>query len=106
MTAFLPANIPGSIQTIEQLTVWCTEILQVNFPNSECIEFLDEDGDPLPRRIVESNTFFYTAPNPAEFRHSARISLKVRPEWKTTGRVYDHIEPIGSTPIPAGMKAA
>lgn len=106
MTAFLPANIPSTIQTIEQLVVWGMEILQTNFSEVNCVEFLDENGEPLPRRVIESNTFFYTALNPGEHRHSARISVKVRAEYKTTGRVWDHVATFGDTPIPVGMKAA
>lgn len=104
MTQFLPTQIPETITTVEQLVVWGMEILQYNYPNELAIEFLDEAGEPIDRRVVEAGIFFYTAPFPPEYRHSSRLTVPVNKDFKTTGHTWDHVEPIGNLPIPVGMK--
>lgn len=97
-------DIPSNIQTVEALTVWCMEVLQNAYPEAETIEFLDENGDPLPRRTVEANKFFYTAVTPGVWRHSSRVSIEIDKAHQVSGHVWDHAKPIGNAAIPAGMK--
>ena len=106
MTQFLSTQIPATITTIEQLTVWCMEILQHLYPNELAIEFLDEAGEPVDRRSVEAGIFFYTAPFPPEWRHSSRFTIAVSNQHQVSGHVWDHADILGNLPIPAGMKKA
>jgi len=104
MTAFAPTDIPANIQTIEKLAVWCAEILQYLYPNAMVTEFLDEDGEPVKQRMIQSNKFFYDGVDPAEWRHNSRLSLQITSQHQVTGRVYNHVLDVGQLPIPAEMK--
>lgn len=104
MTKFLPADIPASITTVEQLAVWCAEVLQNLYPNTLVIEFLDEAGEPIDRRAIEAGLFFYTAAFPPEWRHSSRLSVTVAKDFQATGRIWDHVGILGDSPIPTGMR--
>lgn len=104
MTRFLRTDIPETIVDVEQLIVWGMKILQYNYPETTYTEFVDDDGEPLPRRAVEANEFFYTAVKPGQWRHSARISLELAPEHNVSGKIWDHVQPLGQKAIPAGMK--
>lgn len=106
MTQFLSNQIPATITTVEQLAVWCMEILQYLYPNDLTIEFLDEAGEPIDRRSVEAGIFFYTAPFPPEWRHSSRFTIAVSDNYKKTGHIWDHVDILGNLPIPAEMKKA
>lgn len=105
MTAFTATQIPVTIRSVEQLVVWGMEILQHNYPSLEVVEFLDDNGDPVSRRAVESNKFFYTAPNPAQWRHSSRLSVPVSNQHQVSGHIWNHVKEFGDLPIPAGMAA-
>lgn len=105
MTQFLPSQIPAEITTVEQLAVWCMEILQYLYPNELVIEFLDEAGEPIDRRAVEAGLFFYTAPFPPVWRHTSRFTIPVS-NHQVSGHIWDHADILGNLPIPAGMKKA
>lgn len=106
MTSFSKAQIPDSITTTEALAVWVAEIHQYLYPNTFCVEYLDNDNLPIKRRVIESNQFYFTAPNPAEWRHASRHSIKLKPQFKTRGRVWEHAEEIGEEEIPFSMTQA
>lgn len=104
MTRFLPEQIPVGIQTIEQLIVWGGEILQNGYPDQTVIINLDEDGNEVKARDVEASKFYWTAPDPAEWRYSARFEIKLSPNHQVYGRIWDHAQPLGNFDIPAQMK--
>jgi len=104
MTRFLTTDIPQQIQTIEQLVVWCAEILQNQFPNVTCVETLDQDGNDIKVRRVEGNKFFYTAPQVPTWRYLTRIEVDLNADHQVYGRIWDHAVSLGDTPIPQGMK--
>lgn len=106
MTPFNKNQIPASITTTEALAVWLAEIHQYNYPEILCVEYLDNDNLPIRRRVVEANQFYFTAPQPAEWRYASRQSIKLKPQFKTSGRVWDHVEVIGNEEIPYAMTAA
>lgn len=105
MTAFLPEFIPPQIDTFEKLVVWGMEVLSYQYPALTATEFLDNDQSEVKRLTVETNLYFITAVEPPIWRHVSRFSVPVSPDYKVTGRIWEHAEELGNLPVPAGMKA-
>lgn len=104
MTRFLKSEIPESIQTIEQLAIWCAEILQHINPNLTCVETLDQNGNEIKVRRIEANKFYYTAPQIPTWRYLTRIEVDIRANHQVFGRIWDHAIDMSDLPIPQGMK--
>ncbi len=105
MTDFALTDIPPNVRTVEKLAVWCAEVLQNLYPNATVVDFLDENGEPVQSRAIQSNKFFYDAVAPAEWRHASRMALRITNQHQVSGNVYNHVIDLGQLPIPAGMKA-
>lgn len=103
MTAFTPADLPPTINSVEKLAVWAAEVLQNLYPNLTTVEFLNESGTPQNSRVVESCKFFLTAPNPPEWRHLSRFSFRLSPNHQVEGKIWEHIQDLGTSAIPTGM---
>ena len=106
MTNFLKTEIPDEIQTIEQLSVWCTEILQYLYPDMQVPDGFNEDGTISKARVIESNKFFFTVTDAGVWRHAARHFLELNKNHLSGGRIWQHVRSLGDEPIPAGMKKA
>lgn len=104
MTRFLTTDIPQQIQTLEQLIVWCAEILQNVNPNVVCVEALDENGNEIKVRRVEANKFYYTAPQTPTWRYLTRIEVDMSSDHQIFGRIWEHARDISDAAIPQGMK--
>lgn len=106
MTQFLPSYIPQEITTVEQLAIWCSEILVYLYPDRSVIQTLDNDGEEISSRQVEANKFYYTAPETPEWRYVAQSSIKISQNHHVYGRIWEHAQPIGNDVIPAQMRRA
>lgn len=104
MTRFLTSEIPESIQTIEQLIIWCGEILQNLNPNLTCVETLDQNGNEIKVRRIEANKFYYTAPQVPTWRYLTRIEVDISSNHQVFGRLWDHAIILSDLPIPQQMK--
>lgn len=104
MTQFTPSMIPSSIVTTEALAVWLAEIHSYLYPNAESIEFVDQNGEQVARRLIESNKFLITAVEPAEWRHLSRLSVRLRPEHQVQGRLWEHVQILGDLAVPLSMR--
>lgn len=106
MTQFLTSYIPQEITTVEQLAVWCSEILVYLYPNRSVVQTLDQNGEEISSRQVEGNKFYYTVPATPEWRYVAQASIKLSPNHHVYGRIWEHAQAIGSDTIPAQMRRA
>lgn len=104
MTQFLPSYIPAEITTIEQLKVWCDEILVYLYPNKTVVETLDQDGEEIKSNQIEANKFYYTAPATPEWRYVSRSAIKLSPNHHVFGRIWEHAQVIGSDTVPTQMR--
>lgn len=104
MTQFLPSYIPAEITTIEQLRVWCDEILVYLYPDKTVVETLDNEGNEIKSRVIEANRFHYTAPVPSEWRYVTRSSIKLSANHHVYGRVWEHAQIVGDQAVPAQMR--
>lgn len=106
MTQFLPSYIPAEITTVEQLAVWCSEILVYLYPDKSVVQTLDQDGEEISSRQVEGNKFYYTAPATPEWRYVSQASIDLSPNHHVYGRIWEHAQPLGNDAIPAQMRRA
>lgn len=105
MTLFLRAQIPDEIQTIEQLSVWCSEILSNLYPNLICVEQISaETGEDIKARRIEANKFYYTAPEIPTWRYLTRTQLDISPDHQRYGKIWQHALDFGNLAIPSEMR--
>lgn len=104
MTLFRRELIPDEIQTLEQLMIWGGEILQNAYPDVTVVTNLDENANEIKARAVEASKFYWTAPDPAEWRYSARFEIKLSANHQIYGRIWEHALPIGNATIPLQMR--
>lgn len=98
MTAFVPANLPGNVNTIEKLHFWTTLVLVRLYPNTTIVESVGGAS-----RIVDSQPFYITASDTPVWRQISRTSLALDPAWVGNGKPWQYIQDIGNTAIPADL---
>lgn len=110
MTKLEKAWIPNNIDSIEKLWVWCAEILQYRYPNKLYVDSLDQNGENLQLRVIEANNFFLTAPAIPEYRYLSRSAIKISPDYKLYGKVWEHAiqfdDAASPQSVPAEMRQA
>lgn len=106
MTQFLPSYIPAEITTIEQLYVWCSEILVYRYPDKLIVQTLDPNGEEIRSQQIEGNKYYYTAPAIPEWRYSTTGGIKLSPDHHLGGGVWLYALPIGSETVPTQMRKA
>lgn len=90
MTTLKKEWIPNNIDSVEKLWVWCAEILQYRYPNTLYTDSLDQNGEDLKLRVIEANNFFLTAPTIPEYRYLSRSAIKISPDHKLYGHIWEH----------------
>lgn len=98
-------EIPPSVTTLEQLISWGIETAQYLYPDLTSTETLDDNGDPVKFRCVESHKLFITATATGVRRHIGRISLEIKPEYAISGKVWNHVKVLGDATIPVAATA-
>lgn len=100
MTAFTTADIPASVDTVEKLHAWSASILAELNPSATAIE-----GPGTSVRTASANAFFIPeGPSEPEYRYICRTSLKLEGDWRT-GKIWENVEAISNTAIPAAYKS-
>ncbi len=97
MVAFVPANLPSSINTVEKLNAWSANILAMNVGDTRLIE---EEGYQA--------TYMATTPiaqTPGQgVRMVTRISIPMLPGYSTAaGKLWTQVGEISTAPIPAAF---
>lgn len=104
MTLFLRERIPVEIQTIEQLHIWTSEILQNRYPNLVCVEQINpETQEDIKVRRIEANKFYYTAPEIPTWRYVCRTEIDISPDHQRYGKLWEHALQFGDAAIPSEM---
>lgn len=105
MTLFLKTQIPDEIQTVEQLSVWCSEILSNLYPNLTCVEQISaETGEDIKVRRIEANKFYYTAPEVPAWRYASRSFIDISSDHQRYGKIWQHARDFGDAAIPTEMR--
>lgn len=105
MTLFLKTQIPDEIQTIEQLTIWCSEILTNLYPNLVCVVQINpETGEDIKGRRVEGNKAYYTAPEIPTWRYLSRFEIDISSDHQRFGKIWQHALDFGNLAIPPEMR--
>jgi hypothetical protein len=100
MVAFVTADIPSSINTLEKLTVWSCTILNELFPTQTAIEATGNAN-----RTAESGPFLITAVDPPQWRIISRTSIPVNGQWRRgTGKIWTFVQDLGTASIPTEYK--
>lgn len=105
MTLFLKTQIPDEIQTIEQLHIWTSEILNNLYPNLVAVEQIDPTtGEDIKARRIEGNKFYFTAPEIPTWRYLSRASIDISANHQRYGKIWEHALAFGNLPIPTEMR--
>lgn len=102
MTAFVAADIPSSIVTVEQLVAWGTRILQRNNPAL----LITEVAGSSPELQISSNPFPVLA-DPSDFhtRLVSRVSFRLASNWDTK-KLWLGVQEFSVTAIPADLRGS
>ncbi len=101
MTAFVPSDLPTSINTVEEVAIWALSILSENYPLSTVIE-----SPGRPSRQVTCSPYFMSSADPVGWYVIGRCTLKLADTWRQSGQMFGQIQEIGNTPIPSGYKVS
>lgn len=100
MTAFTPADLPASVDTVEKVAVWAVSALSEINPDAVAIE-----GPNSTNPIATANPFYIPiGPPTPEHRIICRTSLKLEGDWRT-GKIWENVENISNTALPAGYSS-
>lgn len=105
MTLFLRTQIPDEIQTIEQLHIWTSEILNNLYPNLSCVVQINpQTGEDIKGVRIEANKAYYTAPEVPTWRYLNRTELDISSNHQRYGHIWEHAIALGDLPIPSEMR--
>jgi hypothetical protein len=97
MTAFIPANLPASVDTLEKLSVWSSLALQAISPNVFVVE-----GQGYTERVAQANPYY--VPSDLKHRMVSRQSIQMDAAYLAGGqRLWTYALPITATAIPANF---
>ena len=101
MVAFAPSDLPGSLNTVEELAVWALSILSENYPLNTVVE-----SPGRPARQVTCSPYYMSSADPVGWYVIGRFCLKVNDSWRQSGQLFTQVNEIGTLPIPSGYKIA
>ena len=95
----IATDIPSSIVTLEQLSVWSSRCLWQLNAATNAIE-----GENYSQRAAQAGEFYIAAVN--KTRHIGRQSIEMSPEYQT-GPLKDwmYAQELSTTPLTPAMKA-
>ena len=97
MTAFATADIPSDVNTVEELTMWCMAILELNSGNDTYPETIA--GSEFLVSIKKGRAYDGT------LRRIARVSFELTSDYQTRS-MWTATEELKSGVIPASFKLA
>lgn len=101
MVAFVPADIPSNVNTVEKLVVWGNTILSDLYPDLTRVE---SAGQAV--RLVQSGPFLIEATTPSQWVIISRSSLSLPSNWRRNGKIWVNVTDIGPSAIPPEYKIA
>lgn len=104
MTLFTRNDIPDDCQTVEQLTVWCLQILQYRYPNLTFTAAIDDNGEPVKIRNIEADDYYYTAPSPPTHAYAGRVLIPLGVDSQIDGKKYKYARSFGDETIPLQLR--
>lgn len=104
MTQFNKDMIPLKIVTTEALAVWLNEIHTYLYGDLKVTEAINNDGEPEKVFVAETEVFYNTAVEPPHHRHLGRHSIELRPEYKISGKLWEHAKILGDEVVPMEMR--
>ncbi len=98
MTAFVPANLPSTVNTIEELVVWGASALAEINPNATVIT---APGQAALVCNVQTTRLEQQVTNPERLAVLAYIPLAAN--WRSQGKIYSNgVLEISTSPLPVG----
>lgn len=100
MTAFVAADLPATINTVEKLHAWSSTVLNHLYPNDTVVEAAGSAN-----RVMTANPFYIVETENPGWRYITRASFGLNANWQRTGKVWEHATDLGSSSIPAEFKS-
>ncbi|MGB3201112.1 MAG: hypothetical protein WBA99_09425 [Nodosilinea sp.] len=97
MTAFAPANLPASVDTVEKLSAWANGVLYQLHKNNR---YQESDEAPLVPLITAQDGVAADKNERIIFRSSLPLST----DWRTqTTKYWQEVQEISTAPIPTSF---
>jgi hypothetical protein len=100
MTAInIATDIPSTINTVEQLSAWCSNVLSTLNSNVSSVE-----GDNYSLRSAQSGNFYIASVD--KTRHVGRQSLELAPDYQVGGaKPWSYVMELSQKPLTTAMKS-
>jgi hypothetical protein len=100
MTALnIATDIPSSINSVEKLSVWCTNVLHRLYADISVAE-----GESYTQRAAQANPYYIASAN--VHRHIGRQSIELDPDFSIGGtKPWSYAKDLGTKSLTADMKA-
>jgi hypothetical protein len=96
MTAFAPANVPSSIDTLEKLAAWALSALAEINPS---VTIQTTAG--TVEKAVQTQTFDFRNQATSPERLVVTAFLPLSAGWRSNGKLFGRVTELSSTPLPA-----
>jgi hypothetical protein len=100
MTAFAPANIPSSIDTLEELAAWAISALAEVNP---AVTIQTTAG--TVEKAVQAQTFDFRNQASSPERLVLTAFLPLSAGWRSGGKLFSRVTELSSAPLPAAYTA-
>lgn len=100
MVAMTKADIPDSINSVEALHVWTSQLLEYLHPTLTVVE--SAGG---AERAISSAPWKITASDPPCWRHISRASIQLNNDWAKGGKMWNYVVPLSGAAIPAEFRS-
>lgn len=98
MTAFVAANIPSNVDTVEELLVWCASALAEVNPTTNI-----QTGAGTAEPVVSAQTFNFVSESTDPQRFVVVAYIPLTANWRSEGKIWSTgIAEISSNALPAG----
>lgn len=98
-TLTIATDIPSGITTVEQLAIWCNNVLTTLNSNINAIE-----GENYSQRAAQSGKFYIASSD--KYRHIGRVSIELTAENLVgSAKQWTYAVELSNKPLTASMRA-
>lgn len=95
MTAFVKAQLPDSVDSLEELAVWAISTLSFINADTTAIE-----GPGISERAAQAGIFYVETDK--KYRFLGRVSIQMSSEYLSgSAKLWNYAQPLATTDIPA-----
>jgi hypothetical protein len=100
MVAFVPSDMPSTLNTVEAVNVWSAAILSNLHFQQEI-----QEAPGIVEKVAVSQNFPINVNGVYEWRQVSRTSVKLNSTFQGTGKIWNHVVPLSNASIPQDFKS-